>query len=490
LRGAAIFKEVNERIFFLGVYQMAGGLMQLVAYGAQDVYLTGNPKVTFFQAVYKRHTNFAMEAIQQTINGTAANSQRISVTIARNGDLVGYMYAQLLAADGVLQTANLTSNNVTNDGCWVAERAFTAIELSIGGQRIDKHYQAWWRLYAEMFLSDENKVQYNKMSSVCNYATGASKPSNVVYLPLLFFFNRNPGLYLPLIALQYHEVRLDIDCSINYSSWFGTNQPIIWANYVFLDTEERRRFAKNGHEYLIEQVQHTGGDSLTAGESSPATIRLSFNHPVKELIFAYQNSGYAGITQPNALWNFSSNCANVQVSTDSTLFAASNSFIRTTEMGAPQVVLGNGYPTASFPSLAASTILHGMVEDGAAWATSLTGPGLEVGPLYQFKLILNGQDRFKEQFGKYFNQVQPWYHHTGNPYPGIYCYSFALHPEEHQPTGTCNFSRIDNAQVQVWLKSPNGSTGNTDATKIQKLFAVNYNILRIQSGMGGLAFSN
>ena len=490
---AAIFKVVNERKFFLGVYQMAGGLMQLVAYGAQDVYLTGNPKVTFFQAVYKRHTNFAMEAIQQTINGTAANSQRISVTIARNGDLVGYMYAQILPADWVLgaspaalgQSPNLTSNNVTTDGCWVAERAFTAIELSIGGQRIDKHYQAWWRLYAEMFLSDENKVQYNKMSSVCNNATSASKPTNVVYLPLLFFFNRNPGLYLPLIALQYHEVRLDIDCSINYANWFGTNQPIIWANYVFLDTEERRRFAKNGHEYLIEQVQHTGGDSLTAGESSPATIRLSFNHPVKELIFAYQNSGYAGISQPNALWNFSSNCANVQVTTDLALLTSSNSFIRTTETGSPQIVLLAGTVKSGSTTLSgAGSQTQGLVEDGAA------GPNLEVGPLYQFKLILNGQDRFKEQYGKYFNQVQPWYHHTGNPYPGIYSYSFALHPEEHQPTGTCNFSRIDNAQVQVWLKSPGGSTANTDATKIQKLFAVNYNILRIQSGMGGLAFSN
>jgi len=121
----------------------------------------------------------------------------------------------------------------------------------------------------------------------------------------------------------------------------------------------------------------------------------------------------------------------------------------------------------------------GWVEEGPVSA------GLEVGPLFQWKLILNGQDRMKEQFGKYFNQVQPFYHHTGNPYPGVYTYSFALHPEEHQPTGTCNFSRIDNAQVQVWLK---GATADT--TKVQKLFAVNYNILRIQSGMGGLAFSN
>ena len=457
---------------------MAGGLMQLVAYGAQDVYLTGNPKVTFFQAVYKRHTNFAMEAIQQTINGTAANSQRISVTIARNGDLVGYMYAQLQPS--VITTANLTSNNTNTDLAWVAERAFADIELSIGGQRIDKHYQTWWRLYAELFLSDENKVQYNKMASACNPSTTSATASNVVYLPFLFFFNRNPGLYLPLIALQYHEVRLDIDCSGNYATYFGNNQPVIWANYVFLDTEERRRFAKNGHEYLIEQVQHTGGDSLSAGESTPATIRLSFNHPVKELVFAYQNSSYSASSQYNALWNFSSNCANVQVTTDVAALLASNGFIRTTELGAPQVVLAANAISTSLTALTSGQI-KGWVEEGSA------GTSLEVGPLYQFKLILNGQDRFKEQFGKYFNQVQPWYHHTGNPYPGIYCYSFALHPEEHQPTGTCNFSRIDNAQVQVWLKN---AAGAADASKIQKLFAVNYNILRIQSGMGGLAFSN
>ena len=454
---------------------MAGGLMQLVAYGAQDVYLTGNPKVTFFQAVYKRHTNFAMEAIQQTINGTAANSQRISVTIARNGDLVGYMYAQLTPS--IVTTANLTSNNATTDVNWVAERAFADIELSIGGQRIDKHYQAWWRLYAELFLSDENKVQYNKMATASNPLGGSSAASNVVYLPFLFFFNRNPGLYLPLIALQYHEVRLDIDCSGAYATYFGNNQPVIWANYVFLDTEERRRFAKNGHEYLIEQVQHTGGDSLNASESSPSTIRLSFNHPVKELIFAYQNASYSATTQLNAMWNFSSNCANVQVTSDVAALLASNGFIRTTEIGAPQVVLAANTISTSLTN----ATIKGWVEEGTA------GANLEVGPLHQFKLILNGQDRFKEQYGKYFNQVQPWYHHTGNPYPGIYSYSFALHPEEHQPTGTCNFSRIDNAQVQVWLKS---FAGTTDSSKIQKLFAVNYNILRIQSGMGGLAFSN
>lgn len=445
--------------------------------------------------MYKRHTNFAMEVIPQTINGTAGNNQRISVTIARNGDLVGYMYAQLTPTS---TSMFLTSNNNVADTCWIAERAFSAIELTIGGQRIDKHFQTWWRVYSELNLSDENKVQYNKMTSLSNpQATNQSAASQgVVYLPFIFFFNRNPGLYLPLIALQYHEVRLDIDCATNYATYFGTAQPTIWANYVFLDTEERRRFAQKGHEYLIEQVQHTGGDTIPSNvtETSAATIRLSFNHPVKELAWVYQSSSFPSASL-NALWNFTSNVANVNVTVSSLVLANTSTAIRTTELGSPQVLLANvvnvstttlGSPASPLLSTVASFALNGWTEEGAPAASAAQQGGLEVGPLHQFKLILNGQDRFKEQFGKFFNQIQPFYHHTGNPYPGIYNYSFALHPEEHQPTGTCNFSRIDNAQVQLWLKNRSESS----SAYIQKLFAVNYNILRIQSGMGGLAFSN
>ena len=478
---------------------MPGGLMQLVAYGAQDVYLTGNPKVTFFQAIYKRHTNFAMEVIQQTINGTAANGQRLSVTVARNGDLVGYMYAQLIPIQGTTEgtTLYLTSNNVAADGCWLAERAFNSLELTIGGQRIDKHFQNWWRVYSELNLSDENKVQYNKMTSASNANFGASP--NYVYLPFIFFFNRNPGLYLPLIALQYHEVRIDLECAPNYATYFGSNQPTVWANYVFLDTEERRRFAQKGHEYLIEQVQHTGGDTLPQGltETSPATIRLSFNHPVKEICWCYQHADYP-TSQLNALWNFTTSPSNVQVTTSSYVFSNLSTAIRTTDMGAPQVVLPSNRNQLSFanyytfsnatPNQTASN-LYAWTEEGNPIFGGGVGNGvfgMEVGPLHQFKLILNGQDRFKEQPGKFFNQVQPWYHHTGNPYPGVYSYSFALHPEEHQPTGTCNFSRIDNAQVQLWIKFRTEVSNKL----VQKLYAVNYNILRIQSGMGGLAFSN
>ena len=446
--------------------------MQLVAYGAQDVYLTGNPKVTFFQAVYKRHTNFAMELIQQTTNGSPSSSGRVSVTIARNGDLVGNMHVALTPTSNTL-----TSTNVAFDTNWVAERAIAAVELTIGGQRIDKHYQTWWRLYAEVFLNESDKYAWGKMTTMSNpTATGTSALSpSKVYLPLLFFFNRNPGLYLPLIALQYHEVRLDFDLTAYYASYFGTTNAFeVWANYVYLDTEERRRFAQKGHEYLIEQVQHTGGDQLSATgtEGSVQLVRLSFNHPVKELVWCYTNPAASASAQLNAMWNFCTATANVNVTSDVRLLADTNNYILPNTTGVPRLISAAATGTGNAYWIEQGTQLLGGALDG-----------VEVGPLHLFKVILNGQDRFKEQYGNYFNQVQPFYHHTGTPYPGIYVYSFALQPEEHQPTGTCNFSRIDNAQVSVQMKSNNQST-------LQKLFAVNYNILRIQSGMGGLAFSN
>jgi hypothetical protein len=477
---------------------MAGGLMQLVAYGAQDVYLTGNPKVTFFQAVYKRHTNFAMEVIQQTTNGSPAASGRVSVTIARNGDLVGNMHLALTPV-----TANLSSNNTTYDTNWIAERAVAAVELTIGGQRIDKHYQTWWRLYAELFLNESDKYAWGKMTTLGNALPAASGPTTRVYLPLLFFFNRNPGLYLPLIALQYHEVRLDFDLTNYYDKYFGTTNAFeVWANYIYLDTEERRRFAQKGHEYLIEQVQHTGGDavtsSVTAGtsEGSPQLIRLSFNHPVKELIWCYTNPAVAALgatvgygSNLNAMWNFCSSTSNVNVTSNVQVLVSSNNYVLPHLTGVPTLfTMGGQLSTfAGFNVAGAATGNAYWVEEGTSVGNPGGGVGIvggvEVGPLNLFKVVLNGQDRFKEQTGKYFNQVQPFYHHTGTPYPGVYTYSFALQPEEHQPTGTCNFSRIDNAQVSVQMKSQMQTT-------LQKLFAVNYNILRIQSGMGGLAFSN
>ena len=477
---------------------MAGGaLMQLVAYGAQDVYLTGNPSITFFQAVYKKHTNFAMETIEQTVDGAVGNTGHCSLTVGRNGDLVGEMFLELKPVDGL----NDVSDNSGASSEWLAERAIKSIDLTIGGQRIDKHYQKWWRMYSELYMDEAKRNQYGKMTSTF-LDSGVAVTEERVYLPLIFFFNRNPGLYLPLIALQYHEVKIDINLSDDFNSYF--NQSLAcWANYIFLDSDERKRFAQTGHEYLIDQVQHTGTDAVVSG--SVKQVRLAYNHPVKELVWCFSSTSNG---LKNDMWDTSTpqNVCNMTVNPVSTYDVSnlvmnvgptltanlsnlvSNLVVTGTSPFEPHVV---AYPHLSVQSLSVNSTATAnifadgkgfWVEDRQAGTNTTTGGNCSVGPMKKFKLILNGQDRFKEQLGKYFNQVQPFDHHSGNPYPGIYSYSFALKPEEHQPSGSCNFSRIDNSVASVNMKT-------SDLTQLN-MFAVNYNILRVQSGMGGLAFSN
>ena len=463
-----------------------GGLIQLVAYGEQDVVLTGNPTVTFFQAVYKRHTNFAMETVYQTstsggnmitgLAGGVPNNSRVTFVVARNGDLAGQMYLELAltANPGSNVISGFSSTSGTWDGgAWMAERAISDIEFSIGGQKIDKHYQRWWRLYSELYLDESKKIEYGKITSIQNLNT------THVYLPLLFFFNRNPGLYLPLIALQYHEVRLDCDVSSEFSTYFNPSVFNLWTNYVYLDTEERRQFAQKGHEYLIDQLQYTGAAALNgaAPDGGPTRTsqqvtynsKITYNHPVKELVWCVTQNASGG----KQLWDFTSNAAtpnNIMLTTDVT----NNNLNDLTSNVFMPVSYSTGTPVQMFLSGAGANLSQ-WVEDGTSGS---------YGPVNDFKIIINGQDRMKEQYGKYFNQLQPYYHHTGNPYPGIYSYSFAIKPEEHQPSGTCNFSRVDNAQARLTLK-----TGIAPYSFLE-MFAVNYNVLRIQSGMGGLAFSN
>ena len=242
---------------------MGGGLMQLVAYGAQDIYLTGNPQITFFKVVYRRHTNFSMETIEQTINGTPTTSGNSTVTISRNGDLVHKMYVQMVTAASDI--------NQVNPGY----SQFTSVELEIGGQRIDQQYGHWMNVWAE--LTEENPYGQVGASNTApaNTAAGAthtkfqqmalaggmSDTGDIVtdghhFVPLPFWFCRNPGLALPLIALQYHEVKV----ILTHQTWDNTNGPStptsnkLFCDYIYLDTDERRRFAQVSHEYLIEQL--------------------------------------------------------------------------------------------------------------------------------------------------------------------------------------------------------------------------------------------
>ena len=380
---------------------MGGGLMQLVAYGAQDIYLTGNPQITFFKVVYRRHTNFAVESIEQTFNGSAEQGKKFSCTISRNGDLLHRVYLEV----DLLKTLN--NNNASAPSAKYGFNLINYVELEIGGQCIDKHYGEWMAIWVSLTHGGDGLSLLNKMMPT-NVA-GATAGTEKNYIPLQFWFCRNPGLALPLIALQYHEVKINVQFNASESDRVNNiSNCCVFCDYIFLDTDERRRFAQVSHEYLIEQVQFSNKQSTTADQSTQTELR--FNHPVKELVW---------------------------VVADST--------------------------------------------------------GTEVAPVYKgvndALLQLNGHDRFKRRKGSYFNTVQRYQHHGGSSQiscmgtgldKNTHLYSFALKPEEHQPSGTCNFSRIDNAVLNLH-QAVAGSLS---------IYAVNYNVLRIMSGMGGLAYSN
>ena len=431
---------------------MGGGLMQLVAYGAQDIYLTGNPQITFFKVVYRRHTNFAVESIEQTFNGSADFGKRITATISRNGDLIQQMYLEVVLP--------LSTGAASTWTYGVGNALIKQAEIEIGGQLIDRQYGDWMNIWTELTIPEGKRAGYDNMvgnkTSNATQLGGVSTAGKVrLYVPFQFWFNRNPGLALPLIALQYHEVKLNLELRAitelaNSNAMVNANglsliSCKLYVDYVYLDTDERRRFAQVSHEYLIEQVQFTGSETVAA-TSTNKNVTLNFNHPVKELVWAHtltlHTTTGAAATTSSKWFNYSGSAA-----------GAVDSF------------------TKGF-------------------------------------LQLNGHDRFSVRFADYFRKVQNYEHHTRVPRVGvdmnvsdnrnqcIYSYSFALSPEEHQPSGTCNFSRIDNAVLQLTYGTDSQTgTGGTGAPADNvamnlNIYAVNYNVLRIMSGMGGLAYSN
>ena len=419
---------------------MGGGLLQLVAYGAQDVYLTGNPQITFFKVVYRRHTNFAIEAIQQTFNGTPNFGNRVTCQISRNGDLIHRVYLAVV-------DYSTTPINVCP---YFGLRLINYVEIEIGGQKIDKHYSHWMYVWNELSLPVSKKDAYKKMVGANDKLAPLNKAN--LYIPLEFWFCRNVGLALPLIALQYHEVKINILFETKDNCIGDTTGVLpeltsttLWVDYIFLDTDERRRFAQLSHEYLIEQLQFTGTESVSSASSIKP--KLSFNHPCKELVWFCSSDHTAIATQKNVI---NKNWINYST-TANTNYDDSN----TSELYVP---------TSAITS---------------------------TNPIKSAKLVLNGNDRFSARAGSYFNLIQPYQHHENIPSnPGINVYSFALKPEEHQPSGTLNMSRIDTAVLNLDINQLGSYAANANISKNLHVYAVNYNVLRILSGMGGLAYSN
>ena len=581
---------------------MGGGLMQLVAYGAQDVYLTGNPQITFWKVTYRRYTNFAVESIEQTFNGQADFGRRVQCTISRNGDLAYRTYLQITLPEinqlmGIASFAAGVGSGVY--ARWLdypGEQLVAQVEVEIGGQRIDRQYGDWMHIWNQLTMTSEQERGYFAMIGNTTQLTFITDPSfaevdgpcdslaprqvcaprnalpeTTLYIPLQFWFCTNPGLALPLIALQYHEVKINLDirpideclwavttlsCNTNPTGGAATqyvpgrpvpaaiayNQSIVaaslYVDYVFLDTDERRRFAQNPHEYLITQLQFTGDESVG---SSSNKIKLNFNHPVKELIWLVQpdqNVDYCSSLVCDALL-FKTLGAQPFNYTDAidALPNAIHAFGGPSEVGRGEFIdprglfddagaldyqippnftgywhgEGNPYNEPNFggqsvrpdassgidPRLLAELAMTSgnhnggsSVSDAGSFVLTETSLSLHCwgeNPVVTAKLQLNGQDRFSEREGSYFNWVQPYQAHTRTPDTGINVYSFALRPEEHQPSGTCNFSRIDNATLQLVLS--NATVEGTKTAKV-RVYATNYNVLRIMSGMGGLAYSN
>jgi hypothetical protein len=426
---------------------MGGGLLQLVAYGAQDVYLTGNPQITFFKSVYKRHTNFSIEAIEQTFNGTPDFNSRVTCQISRNGDLINRVYLQLRLTG--------TSNYCKYFGL----RLLNYVELEIGGQRIDRHYAHWLYIWNELTLPVSKRDGWNNMVGAYGGTVGTSINSTL-YVPLEFWFCRNIGLALPLIALQYHEVKININFESESKCRAVASTDIkpsftasLWVDYIFLDTDERRKFAQLTHEYLIEQLQFTGEESVS---STSPKVKLNFNHPCKELVWFLANSDNNTLNNHN-WFNYTTNIGGVSASDNST------------------------------SALKTKLSYNGLTGNNA----ELVYPS---NPVSSAKLLLNGNDRFATRDGMYFNVIQPYQHHENIPTnAGINVYSFALKPEEHQPSGTLNMSRIDTAILQLGVFNNTTAFNNKtyDSSKSTLyVYATNYNVLRILSGMGGLAYSN
>jgi hypothetical protein len=454
---------------------MAGGLLQLVAYGVQDTFLSSNPQVTFFKLVYRRHTNFAMESIRQPFNTDPDFGKRVTCEIPRHGDLIHRMYLQItlpaLRNEGQYVvdpvTKKILSDSVVNFK-WtrrVGLALVKTVDIEIGGQLIDRHYGEWMYIWNELSLPKNKLDGYNKMTGYCIPAEDINtveqilypeSPETKLYIPLEFWFCQNHGLALPLIALQYDTVKLHVEFrNLNQlhrnNSVEITNKhlvdAVLWIDYIFLDVDERRRFSQSKHEYLIEQIQANGEEKIDK-ELESIGIILKFTNPVKELFWVFQ---YEENIAQNQWFNY----------------------INHTEI---------------FNYLASSIMKTA-------------------------KLQLNGNDRFIERDAEYFTLIQPFQHHTNVPNSrGIHVYSFALKPEEHQPSGSLNFSRIDSVVMKMTVDNTglilNPTAQDFDnfgnfirtieantvfpivkrASRV-RFYAKNYNVFRIMSGTSGLAYA-
>lgn len=568
---------------------MTGGLIQIVAYGTEDLFLTAKPQITFFKVVYRRYTNFSIESMEESFNGRVDFGETVSCQIAKNGDLLHKMYLKVdiprvslfkeidqeevdnmlieynnsldqfnnfnlyskyiidcykllkeiilplsttyidiynecnryyseqLNINGTdisftsiknninlrIQTKTDLLEHITNiyndetliesekkiemekvneeifdilnsfhrryyyekedaiknyehvskekaNFSWIDKLGHFIIEdveIDIGGTIIDKHYSDWINIWYELTKNDEMVNTYNKMIGNVDILKNYNKeikPSYSLFIPLQFWFCRFNGSALPLVALKYHEVKINVtfaklkDCC--YTDYNNINNDLIdkinlsnasiYLDYIYLDNDERKKFAQSTHEYLIHNIQRNFDTTELVDKY---TLMLHLTNPITELCWVIQSKHH--LNNKNLKNNYSG----------STKLTNNN----------------NSY--------------YEIIQEN--------------NPLDFASIELNGVERMMEKSGNYYNYVQPFQCHSSTPLSGMNVYSFSLHPEEYQPYGSCNFTKLKNTRLNMKFNMDFiNSLPENDMLHI-KLFAPSYNILRFKSGMAGLAFS-
>jgi len=435
----------------------SGGLLQLVATGRQDVYLSGNPQTTFFKQVYRRHTNFSMETQRIPFDTGVDFNKLITVTIPRNGDLLSQLFLEIelpqITPAGPVKPGMTPPTLAPTDYAtivpavsWVNGVGFAMIDyisVWIGQQEIDRQYGEFLYLWTRLTTPGSKKDGVNFMTGTQEVYNNTTQEGPLrLFVPLYFWFCKNPGLALPLLALQATPIKLYIKlkngADMVYSNVLEqavlseqcppatlmTSPPVItemtlWGDYIYLDTEERRRFVSSKHEYLIDQVQQQKRFSVPKNAKS-TTVPLTFNHPMKEMIWVFNQDR---MLDAHEYFNYGS-----------------------------RMLTEYGIPNSDLISSA----------------------------LFQF----DGYDRFEEQSAQYFRLMQPYQRHTAIPNDFIYVYSFSLAPEASQPQGSCNGSRLDSIVLQAQM-NPSVTSRPAGVT----VYATNYNVLRIVAGIGGVLFT-
>jgi len=454
--------------------------------------------------VYRRHTNFSLETIELTFSGNAHFGKRVTCPITRNGDLVTRSYLKI-------QLPEIYSNDESQQDqefAWaprIGHALVRSMELEIGGTRVDKIYSEWLNVWMELTLPEGTSKGYKRMigdyDELTKLRTPTYKggkyvfcPAKTLYVPCQFWFSRNNGLALPLIALQYHEVKVVFqfrnfeDCIVHTSGFKCTPCEIdgtLMVDYVYLDTEERKRFAQVSHEYLIEQLQFTGEEPLNGSK-----YRLNFNHPCKTLFWFAHLDKFRSRKQ-FAYYTHDWESAAVATELDERVQYLNDAGLA--KMGDEPITAEDllTYPADSFvwnwngvEEENRDLLFPYVVNQPNNMSLRLDGKG---NGFNQSSLLLNGHDRTGSMSAIQTNYVQPFQHFPRTPCDGLNVYSFALNPAEHQPSGTCNFSRIDTAQLNLNWKPQNPRIQENGHIYI---YAVNYNVLRIMSGMAGVAYCN